>query len=78
MIGTFECAISIFVIFIVVFVWIIIILRRGYVITGGTLSMLEKYKIEASTLNEKGEYEVDIEKLAILISEGIRNGQFKP
>ena len=78
MVGMFEIAISTLVIFAIVFVWIVIILRRGYIVSNDTLHILEQLKVEASTQNSQGVYEVDSTKLAQLVYDAIIQGKFRP
>lgn len=78
MIGYFDLAISTIIILVIVFAWIVIILRRGYTVASDVVRQLEKYKELASQELADGTFEIDHQKLAQLLHEAIVSGDFRP
>ena len=86
MIKAFDVAISVAIIFVIVFVWIVIILRRGILNshpcdaggTDDTLGIISNFKEEATYIDENGDPKINRKVLAKLIYTAILKGEWNP
>ena len=79
MISYLDMAISAAIIFIIVFIWIVIILRQGVLNNLNTSSqILEDFKKQAMYETDEGDMKINRKLLAKLVYEAILKGEWSP
>lgn len=86
MVSYFDIAVSVAIIFVIVFIWIVIVLRRGVLNNSSDpspgvsahLEILEKLKEQAIYETDDGSVKINRKLLAKLVYEAILDGMWTP